>query len=140
VTKPSAKPEASLQRAVRETLVTLGYNVMETGKTRSRVPCPRCQFSVFPGGWQGNTPGLPDLYVHRRGWPVPIGVALELKAPKGRPSDVQKQLAETGQTAIVRSIEEALRQVRDVERTLGNEANALRIEEVIKINGWQENV
>lgn len=125
------KPEAQLQRDVRHTLVLLGYTVMETGKSRSRVACSRCGNRAYATGWQGNTPGLPDLYVHRDGW-GPLAVALELKAEKGKPSEAQKELAERGVTVIVRSIKQALETLSEVESRIGDASQSARIAGVME--------
>ena len=126
------KPEASLQRDVRNLLTTIGYTVMETGKSRSMVACPACGKRSYATGWQGNTPGLPDIYVHCTRWPLPIAIAMELKAPKGRPSDAQKALADSGQTAIVRSVDDALKLLQRMEALLGNQDKADAIERIYK--------
>lgn len=126
------KPEASLQRDVRNTLGLLGYTIMETGKSRSMVACTACGKRSYATGWQGNTPGLPDIYVHCPRWPLPIAIAMELKAPKGKPSEAQKALADSGQTAIVRSVDDALELVRRMENLLGNHAKEEAIERILK--------
>jgi len=125
------KPEAQLQRDIRSMLVLLGYTVMETGKSRSRNVCARCGNRAYATGWQGNTPGLPDLYVHRDGW-GPLAVALELKAEKGKPSEAQKNLAERGVTVIVRSTKQALDTLSTIESRIGDEAQVARIAGVMQ--------
>ncbi len=105
---------------------------METGKGRSRVRCNACGASSYATGWQGNTPGLPDVYVHSDEWAMPLAVALELKAEKGRPSEAQKELATRRLTVIVRSVKEALAIIQDAENKIGNEAKAKRLAGMIE--------
>ncbi len=135
--KRPRQSEASIQREIKEVLVLLGYTVMETGKARSRVSCGTCGAKSFATGWQGNTPGLPDLYVHRTGWGKPIAVALELKAKDGRPSEAQKWLADRNVTRIVRSSAEALSTLLNIELELGHQDQASRITETMTINNWE---
>jgi hypothetical protein len=119
-------------------LVLLGYTVMETGKARSRVVCSVCKTRSFATGWQGNTPGLPDLYVHRQGWGRPIAVGLELKAKDGKPSEAQKWLADHGMTRIVRSCAEAMSAMLDIELLLGHRDQASRITDTMTMNNWEK--
>jgi len=100
---------------------------METGKSRSRVKCGSCGASSFATGWQGNTPGLPDIYVHRRGLGLPVAVALELKAKSGKPTETQKWLADNNLTRIVRTVREAMDTLLEVETMLGNKHQSSRI-------------
>ena len=89
--------------------------------------CNACGASSYATGWQGNTPGLPDVYVHSEEWCKPMAVALELKAEKGRPSEAQKELATRLLTVIVRSVKEALVIMHDIELKIGTEAKAKRL-------------
>lgn len=131
-TKPKrANPEMKLQRDIIAVLGGLGYTVMETGKSRSRVKCSKCGTSSFATGWQGNTPGLPDLYVHRRGMGHPIAIALELKAPNGKPSETQKWLADNFMTTIVRSVEESLTVLANFETAIGNRTQSDKVRKML---------
>lgn len=105
---------------------------METGKSRGRNKCGTCGASNYATGWQGNTPGLPDLYVHRSGIGLPIAVALELKAPKGKPTEAQQWLADSSMTRIVRSVGDALETVRRIEVELNNTTQVNRITQVLE--------
>lgn len=125
------KPEALLQRDVRTILILLGYTVLETGKSRSKTACSSCGKRSYATGWQGNTPGLPDLYVHCKHWPLPFAIAMELKAANGKPSEAQKALADSGQTKIIRSVEDALRLLRRMEAHLGDAKRVEVIDRVI---------
>lgn len=130
-------PEAHLQREIRATLCLLGYTVMETGKSRSRVTCAKCGASNYATGWQGNTPGLPDIYVHRPGWGRPLAVALELKALHGKPTETQQWLADNRMTTIVRSMEDALHVLRDVEAMLWNTEQVKKIDATLEAISWK---
>lgn len=131
-------PEAHLQREIRATLCLLGYTVMETGKSRSRVTCAKCGASNYATGWQGNTPGLPDIYVHRSGWGRPLAVALELKTSRGKPTETQQWLADNRMTTIVRSMEGALRILRETEITLGNTEQVKKIDTTLEAISWRK--
>lgn len=115
------KPEAALQKQVVDTLMVLGYKVFETGKTRTKVRCTKCCAYSYATGYQGNTPGLPDLYIHSSHhlWGSKA-VAIELKAAKGKTSEVQQEIADAGYTTICRSIEEVLVVISRVEADLNN--------------------
>lgn len=115
------KPEAALQKQVVDTLMVLGYKVFETGKTRTKVRCTKCGAYSYATGYQGNTPGLPDLYIHSSHhlWGSKA-VAIELKAAKGKTSEVQQEIADAGYTTICRSIEEVLSVISRVEVDLNN--------------------
>jgi hypothetical protein len=115
------KPEALLQRQVVDALQILGYKVFETGKTRTKVRCTKCGAYSYATGYQGNTPGLPDLYIHSSHhlWGSKA-VAIELKAVKGKTSDIQQEIADAGYTTICRSVREVLDVVIKVETDLNN--------------------
>ena len=103
------KPEASFQKSVIDVLTILGYRVFETGKSRSKVRCTKCGSYSYATGWQGNTPGLPDIYIHskHRTWNS-TALAIELKTEKGVVSQIQKDIADAGYTTICRSINEVI--------------------------------
>ena len=103
------KPEAAFQKSVIDVLTILGYRVFETGKSRSKVRCTKCGTYSYATGWQGNTPGLPDIYIHskHRTWNS-TALAIELKTEKGVVSQIQKDIAEAGYTTICRSIDEVI--------------------------------
>lgn len=125
------KPEAELQRAIVTAIASLGYVVMESGKSRSKVACRACGAKTYATGWQGNTPGLPDLYIHHPDW-FGMAVGLELKGPKTAVTPVQQSLADANITTIVRTVAEALHAVRRAEATLGRQARVDRIETVLQ--------
>jgi hypothetical protein len=103
------KPEAAFQKSVIDVLTILGYRVFETGKSRSKVRCTKCGTYSYATGWQGNTPGLPDIYIHskHRTWNS-TALAIELKTEKGVVSQIQKDIADAGYTTICRSIDEVI--------------------------------
>ncbi len=103
------KPEAAFQKSVIDVLTILGYRVFETGKSRSKVRCTKCGSYSYATGWQGNTPGLPDIYIHskHRTWNS-TALAIELKTEKGVVSQIQKDIADAGYTTICRSIDEVI--------------------------------
>lgn len=129
------KPEAALQKQVVDTLMVLGYKVFETGKTRTKVRCTKCGAYSYATGYQGNTPGLPDLYIHSSHhlWGSKA-VAIELKAAKGKTSEVQQEIADAGYTTICRSIEEVLSVISRVEADLNNWTAVDKITRFIEAN------
>ena len=128
---PRNSPEATLQAHITSILRTLGYIVMETGKSRSAVRCPHCNVRHYATGWQGNTVGLPDLYIHREGWPSGTALAMELKTPTGIVRPEQQALADAGCTVIVRTFSDALRWVRSFEERHGNTSQVGRLDQMI---------
>lgn len=115
------KPEAAFQKSVIDVLTILGYRVFETGKSRSKVRCTKCGSYSYATGWQGNTPGLPDIYIHskHRTWNS-TALAIELKTEKGVVSQIQKDIADAGYTTICRSINEVIDVVLAKEATNEN--------------------
>lgn len=125
-------PENALQNSVVNLLRSLGYTVMETGKTRTKSRC-RCGAWVTAGGWQGNTVGLPDLYIHRVSWGV-IALPIEMKTPTGRVRPEQKALADAGVTTICRSVDDVVTTVLEFEKRMGCESETLR--RFLDVNGY----
>jgi uncharacterized protein (UPF0212 family) len=97
--------EKDLQRDVVTILECRDYEVMETGKTRVKVSCPNCGSQSYPTGWQGNTPGLPDLLIRGRHWPIGVWLAVELKGSETPVTDAQQALWKRGGSYILRSWE-----------------------------------
>lgn len=130
-----SKPEALLQKQVVDTLTLLGYKVFETGKTRTKVRCTKCGSYSYATGYQGNTPGLPDLYIHSSHhlWGSKA-VAIELKAAKGKASDVQQEIADAGYTTICRSVREVIAVIMKVETDLNNWTTLDKISRFVEAN------
>lgn len=128
--------ETALQNQVKALLINLGYTVMETGKGRSRQTCSRCGNKSYATGWQGNTRGLPDLYIHRQSWPRGRAVAVELKTPTGTIRKEQKELADAGLTYICRSVGCVIDVLVSCERDLQNDSQVTTLEKVKDINGF----
>ena len=129
------KPEAALQKQVIDTLMVLGYKVFETGKTRTKVRCTKCGAYSYATGYQGNTPGLQDLYIHSSHhlWGSKA-VAIELKAAKGKASEIQQEIADAGYTTICRSTEEVLLVISRVEAELNNWTTVDKITRFVEAN------
>ena len=85
----------------------LGYVSLEAGKARKQVDCPKCHHRFFPTGWQGNTPGFPDLTILRRGWPAG-GALVEMKGEKTPVEVEQQRLADDGHSVIAWSVREVV--------------------------------
>jgi hypothetical protein len=126
--------ESQLQTLVCNTLALLGYTIIETGKARRKVQCPRCKSYHYPTGWQGNTVGCPDLYIHAAHWKSPVAVAVELKTTKGTVRKEQKCMAEQSMTAICRSVESVLLIVREYENLYGSPTQVERLDRYIERN------
>lgn len=125
-------PENDLQNSVVNLLRSLGYTVMESGKGRSKSRC-RCGAWVVATGWQGNTVGLPDLYIHRESWGN-IALPIEMKTPTGQIRPAQKALADAGVTTICRSVEDVVTTVSHFEQRFGLDTESLR--RFREINGY----
>lgn len=118
------KSEAVIQAHAIAVLAGLGYGAMEVGKTRARVTlegecrCPRCKHeftasvSGFPTGWQGNTPGYPDVSFFRwvPGWPA-VFIPVEMKGEGTPIRKEQQDLVNAGRTVFAYSEGEAVRAV-----------------------------
>jgi hypothetical protein len=115
--------------------MVLGYKVFETGKTRTKVRCTKCGAYSYATGYQGNTPGLPDLYIHSSHhlWGSKA-VAIELKAAKGKASEIQQEIADAGYTTICRSTEEVLLVISRVEAELNNWTTVDKITRFVEAN------
>lgn len=127
-------PEAQLQTLVRNTLAVLGYTVIETGKARRKVKCPRCSAWHYPTGWQGNTPGCPDLYVHAQHWSAPVAVGIELKAQKGKVRTEQECMAKQNMTVICRDLESVISTLMRYEESFGSPTQTARLEKFLGNN------
>jgi hypothetical protein len=128
--------EKDLQRQVITMLMNLGYHVLETGKARSLQKCKTCGSKQYATGWQGNSPGLPDLYIHSKQWERGVAVAIELKTEKGSVRDTQKTINELGYTYICRSMGAVLRAILSIEMHMNNESKVDQLKKVIEINGF----
>jgi hypothetical protein len=107
--------EAVFQSQVCMMLRACGYTIIEVGKSRGKTRCRSCGTFQYATGWQGNTVGAPDLYVHCKDWPIPIGVGLELKTEKGSVREAQQLIANENMTVICRNIDDVINAMRKVE-------------------------
>lgn len=110
--------EADLQEGVIDRLNFEGYEVMETGKTRAMIDCPKCHTRHYPTGWQGNTESLPDLFIRGKEWPVGVYVAVELKGSQTPVRPGQQELCDRAGSYICRSWEEVLEAVQQTEKVI----------------------
>jgi RNA polymerase subunit RPABC4/transcription elongation factor Spt4 len=132
--KDNTMTEAQLQNMVRSTLALLGYTVLEVGKSRGKQRCPRCGTYAYATGWQGNTVGVPDLYIHAPWWKIPCGIAIELKTETGKVRTEQKNLADQTMTSICRTVECVLAVIIDTERKIGDDTQVIRVERFLNAN------
>lgn len=123
--------EKQLQLSIVRALQLLGYTVFETGKTRTKVLCPTCKTRHYATGWQGNTIGVPDIYIHHRLWKIPIGLGIELKTEKGTIRTQQQIFADLNVTHISRSLDDVLNILHTVELVVGNDTTRKKLEEFI---------
>lgn len=126
--------ETRLQTLVRNTLAVLGYTVIETGKARRKTQCAKCKSWNYPTGWQGNTPGCPDLYIHAPHWSMPIAIGVELKTTKGAVRSEQKNMADFKMTVICRSLESVVEIVMEYEDKFGSPSQVERLRKFIERN------
>jgi hypothetical protein len=111
------RSEAERQREMVTWLAVNGYLVLETGKARRMVKCQDCGTSFYPTGWQGNTPGCPDLFVHGLHWPALMWLGVDVKA--GRNAEIrpeQKRLMDQKAITIVTNLPELRRLIADREQ------------------------
>lgn len=99
--------ESLLQQQVKTLLMSCGYTVIEVGKTRAKVKCNSCGAWSYPRGWQGNTLGAPDLYIHHKQWHK-VALGIELKTEKGAVRERQQELANDNLTTICRSLDDVI--------------------------------
>lgn len=126
--------EAQLQTLIVNTLGFLGYTVIETGKARRKVQCPRCRNMHYPTGWQGNTLGCPDLYIHAAHWHMPVAVGIELKTKTGAVRKEQKCMADQQMTVICRDVESVIQQIKTFESMYGSPMQVERLERYLERN------
>jgi hypothetical protein len=119
-------PEALFQKQVVTLLAACGYVVIEVGKSRGKTKCPTCGTYHYSSGWQGNTVGAPDLYVHRKEWDR-ISVGIELKAEKGVVRKEQQEFANKELTTICRTLEDVITTVSAVDKRLNIESKLEKI-------------
>jgi hypothetical protein len=116
------RSEAERQREMVTWLAINGYLVLETGKARRMVKCEDCGNSFYPTGWQGNTPGCPDLFIHGLHWPALMWLGVDVKA--GHSAEVrpeQKRLMDQKAICIVTNLPELRRLIADrEEHAFGN--------------------
>jgi len=93
--------------------------------------CPTCKTRHYATGWQGNSVGLPDLYVHSSKWKIPVGVGIELKTTKGKVQIEQQLFADMNVTKVCRSLDEVLNAIHTVELVIGNDYTIKKLEEFI---------
>lgn len=110
------KPEPSeddVQRVIVDGLRLHGYSVRVTSRRRKR--CREC--GQWSAGGDGVDRGVGDLIVRRRTWRPGLAVVVEVKppGPVKWSSPEQKAAAESGETVVVQSLEEALEALAKVE-------------------------
>jgi hypothetical protein len=129
-------PEKALQHHVYTLAVTLGYTVMETGKARGKSKCRSCGSLQYATGWQGNTPGLPDIYIHSSRWGKGIALAIELKTTIGKVRDTQLELEKKDNSYICRTMADVIDALTITEQQHGQEQMVTRLKQVKDINGY----
>jgi hypothetical protein len=133
--KNTTVSEKTLQSQVVSCLTLLGYTVFETGKARGKSKCPVCGTYSYATGWQGNTLGVPDLYVHNTKWQMPIGIGIELKTKTGAVRKEQAHYANINVTIICRTLIEVINAIDAIEQSIGTDTTRERIKK-FKENEW----
>ncbi len=133
--KNTTVSEKTLQSQVVSCLTLLGYTVFETGKARGKSKCPACGTYSYATGWQGNTLGVPDLYVHNTKWQMPIGIGIELKTKTGAVRKEQAHYANINVTIICRTLIEVINAIDAIEQSIGTDTTRERIKK-FKENEW----
>jgi hypothetical protein len=112
------KAESAFQLQVVTLLTACGYQVIEVGKSRGKTRCPKCLTYHHSTGWQGNTIGAPDIYVHHKDWRF-CSTGIELKTEKGAVRKQQQEFADKHITVICRSMEEVINHVLSIDQLFG---------------------
>ena len=112
------RAEATLQQQVVHLLTTCGYTVMEIGKSRGKTRCTKCGNWSYSTGWQGNTVGAPDLYVHHKQWNF-CSVGIELKTEKGLVRKEQQDFSDKHLVVICRSVEDVINHIITIDKMFG---------------------
>lgn len=136
VSSTKVMPEKALQHHVYTLAVTLGYTVMETGKARGKSKCRACGSMQYATGWQGNTPGLPDIYIHSARWGKGIALAIELKTTTGKVRDTQFELEQKGNSYICRNITDVIDALITTEEQHDQDHMVTRLKQVKEVNGY----
>jgi len=113
--------EAQFQKQVIALLTACGYLVIEVGKSRGKTKCPSCGKYHYSTGWQGNTVGAPDLYIHKKDWNG-LAIGIELKTTKGAVRKEQQVLANNNIVTICRTLEDVVTAVTAVDKQLNLES------------------
>jgi hypothetical protein len=119
--KTTQYSEALFQKQVITLLSACGYTVIEVGKSRGKTKCPSCNKYHYSTGWQGNTVGAPDLYIHKQEWHG-IAIGIELKTPKGAVRKEQQELANKSVVTICRTLEDVVNTVTAIDKRLNVES------------------
>jgi hypothetical protein len=109
------KAESTFQSQVTTLLTACGYTVIEVGKSRGKTRCPICKTYHYSTGWQGNTIGAPDIYVHHKDWRF-CSTGIELKTEKGAVRYEQQLLAEKHITIICRNMEDVITHIVSIDK------------------------
>lgn len=118
--------EAVFQQQVKTLLTACGYIVIEVGKSRGKTRCPICKSYHHSTGWQGNTVGAPDIYVHKKEWQG-IAVGIELKTEKGAVRKEQQEFADKEITTICRTLEDVIQKVMSIDNRLNIESKLEKV-------------
>lgn len=113
VVKPTPLTEKQLQEQIVNYLRWQRYEVLEVGKGRKGVTCPTCHSFHVPSGWQGNTPGCPDLFVSHPRWKEGTWIGVELKTEKGAIREEQQRLLDASRVYIARSLDDVIRILKE---------------------------
>lgn len=110
--------ESNVQAAIVEVLAAVGFESLEIGASRRATTCPHCGKRFHPSGWQGNTPGTPDLFVglaQAGAFPVCTWAGLELKkSPTAPVRPEQLELFQRGRVALVTSPRQAIEDMEEI--------------------------
>lgn len=103
--------ESELQGQIKSALRRLGYICLDTSTYGSARVMRQARMG-------GNSKAIPDLLVARGGWPQGIWLGMEVKLPKGGVKAEQQELLDAGMIVIVRTVDEAITEMKRVEQRL----------------------
>lgn len=115
--------EEVIQQHIMGALRSLGFFTLSTVHRVKLVRCPHCAQQFRPGGGYGATPGVPDVLVrpgpHAKAlWPAYLLAGLEVKGAKTPLSPEQKLLQAHRAIIVVRSVDDAMDAIEDINEAL----------------------
>ena len=107
--------EETVQAAIVEYFTILRYSVLQSSRRGS--VCQHCGLKTF--GPDGASKGLPDVLIAGPRYPKGAAVLIECKGTDTKVSPEQQALSDAGRIFICRSLDDAVKAVREFEESIG---------------------